>query len=92
MIETLYKKMAIPDACLLGKRIFKKLFHDNAKLGATDKKAFREDIDVIISVVQPRQDKILPGSNRIDIETADFHGILLMKTSFILSNSSTESE
>ena len=47
MIETLYKKMAIPDACHLGKRIFKKLFHENAKLGATDKKAFREDIDVI---------------------------------------------
>ncbi len=48
MIETLYKKMAIPDACHLGKRIFKKLFHENARLGATDKKAFREDIDVII--------------------------------------------
>jgi len=48
MIETLYKRMAIPDACQLGKRVFKKLFHENAKLGATDKKAFREDIDVII--------------------------------------------
>lgn len=47
MIATLYKKMAIPDACHLWKRIFKKLFHENAKLGATDKKAFREDIDVI---------------------------------------------
>ena len=47
MIETLYEKMAIPDACHLGKRVFKKLFHENAKLGATDKKAFREDIDTI---------------------------------------------
>ena len=47
MIETLYEKMAIPDVCHLGKRVFKKLFHENAKLGATDKKAFREDIDVI---------------------------------------------
>jgi hypothetical protein len=47
MIDTLYKKMAIPDACHLGKRVFKKLFYENAKLGATDKKAFREDIDVI---------------------------------------------
>ncbi|MCG2829747.1 MAG: DUF4391 domain-containing protein [Desulfobacteraceae bacterium] len=47
MIETLYEKMAIPDACHLGKRVFKKLFHENAKLGVTDKKAFREDIDVI---------------------------------------------
>ncbi|MBU2649215.1 DUF4391 domain-containing protein [bacterium] len=47
MIETLYRKMAIPDTCHLGKRVYKKLFHENAKLGVTDKKAFREDIDVI---------------------------------------------
>jgi hypothetical protein len=47
MIETLYERMAIPDTCHLGKRVFKKLFHENAKLGATDKKAFREDIDII---------------------------------------------
>ena len=47
MIENLYGKMAIPDACYLGKRVFKKLFYENAKLGVTDKKAFREDIDVI---------------------------------------------
>ena len=47
MIQVLYDKLAIPDACHLGKRVFKKLFHDNAKLGVTDKKALREDIDTI---------------------------------------------
>ena len=47
MIQALYDKLAIPDACHLGKRVFKKLFHDNAKLGVTDKKALREDIDTI---------------------------------------------
>ncbi len=47
MINVLYDSMAIPEACQLGKRVFKKLFHENAKLGATDKKAFREDIDTI---------------------------------------------
>lgn len=47
MTDLLYDSMAIPDACHLGKRVFKKLFHENAKLGATDKKAFREDIDTI---------------------------------------------
>lgn len=45
--QSVYDYMAIPDACLLGKRVFKKLFHENAKLGTTDKKAFREDIDTI---------------------------------------------
>ena len=47
MIGTLYHRMAIPNTCQLGKRVFKKLFYENARLGATDKKAFREDIDVI---------------------------------------------
>ncbi len=47
MIQTLYDQLAIPDACHLGKRVFKKLFHENAKLGATDKKALRDDIDTI---------------------------------------------
>jgi len=47
MIETLYETMAIPETCHLGKRVFKKLFHENVKLGATDKKAFREDINII---------------------------------------------
>ena len=47
MIDVLYDAMAIPEACHLGKRVFKRLFHENSKLGATDKKAFREDIDTI---------------------------------------------
>jgi len=53
MNETLNSQLSIlnffrfPEECRLGKRVFKKLFHENAKLGATDRKAFREDIDVI---------------------------------------------
>jgi len=47
MINKLYEIMEIPDSCHLGKRIFKKLFHENANLGVTDKKAFTEDIDTI---------------------------------------------
>lgn len=47
MIQALYDKLAIPETCYLGKRVFKKLFHENAKLGATDKKALRDDIDTI---------------------------------------------
>ena len=47
MIQVLYDKLAIPDTCRLGKRVFKKLFHENARLGVTDKKALRDDIDTI---------------------------------------------
>jgi len=47
MIDVLYDHMGIPDTCHLGKRVYKKLFHENAQLGVTDKRAFRDDIDVI---------------------------------------------
>lgn len=42
------KYMHIPETCYLGKRVYKKLFHENAKLGATDKKALRDDVDTIL--------------------------------------------
>ncbi len=48
MIETLYKWMTIPESCRLSKRVYKKLFHENAKLSATDKKALRDDVDTIL--------------------------------------------
>ncbi|MEA1928000.1 MAG: DUF4391 domain-containing protein, partial [Candidatus Auribacterota bacterium] len=40
--------MKIPESCYLGKRVYKKLFRENAKLNATDKKALRDDVDTII--------------------------------------------
>jgi len=47
MIEALYESMAIPESCHLGRRVYKKLFHENAKLGPTDKKALREDVETV---------------------------------------------
>ena len=47
MIETLDMRMGLPKSAYLGKRIYKKLFQENAKLGVTDKKALREDVDTI---------------------------------------------
>lgn len=48
MIDTLYEKMLIPESCRLGKRVYKKLFHENTKLNATDKKALSDDVDTIV--------------------------------------------
>jgi len=48
MIETLYEKMMIPESCRLSKRVYKKLFQENAKLSVTDKKALSDDVDTII--------------------------------------------
>lgn len=47
MIEALYQYMAIPEACFLGNRIYKKLFYENAQLNVTDKKAFGDDVVTI---------------------------------------------
>ena len=48
MVEALYAKMMIPESCRLGKRVFKKHFHTNAKLSSADKKALADDVDTII--------------------------------------------
>jgi len=48
MIRVLDNQIGLPQSAYLGKRIYKKLFQENAKLGVTDKKAFREDVESII--------------------------------------------
>ena len=47
MIEALYEKMMIPESCRIGRRVYKKLFHENANLGVTDGKALRDDVDTV---------------------------------------------
>jgi hypothetical protein len=46
-IEDFYSNLAVPESCHLGKRLFKKHFYENGQLNATDKKAFKEDIESI---------------------------------------------
>lgn len=46
-IEAFHHNLAVPEACVLGKRLFKKQFYEHGQLGAADKKAFVEDIDGI---------------------------------------------
>jgi hypothetical protein len=48
MIEALYEKMMIPESCRIGKRVYKRLFHENAKMSATDKNTLNDDVDTII--------------------------------------------
>ena len=48
MIQVLDKHMGLPQSAYLGKRIYKRLFQENAKLGVTDKKALREDVESVI--------------------------------------------
>ncbi|MCB0044724.1 MAG: DUF4391 domain-containing protein [Caldilineaceae bacterium] len=44
MISSLVQRLEIPDSCALNKRVFKKLFEENVRLDATDKKALKDDV------------------------------------------------
>ncbi len=44
MIDTFLNNLNIPDACLLNKPVFKKMFQDHLELDQTDKKALSEDV------------------------------------------------
>lgn len=46
-MRIVYDHLALPDAAYLGKRVYKKLFFDNAELSAADRRAFTEDIDAV---------------------------------------------
>ena len=46
-VKAFYGNLAVPDSCLLGKRVFKKHFYEHGKLNAADKRTFVEDIDSI---------------------------------------------
>lgn len=45
--EELYQAMELPERCRLGKRVFKKLFHENATLTPADKRALSSDVSSI---------------------------------------------
>ena len=47
MIKILYERMGLPESAHLGKRIYKKMLHENAGLSAADKKTISEDIETI---------------------------------------------
>lgn len=44
MIDTFLSNLGIPEACLLDKPVYKKMFLDHAELDQTDKKALSEDV------------------------------------------------
>ncbi len=47
MIDAFLSSLSIPEACLLDKPVYKKMFLDHAELDQTDKKAMSEDVDRI---------------------------------------------
>lgn len=47
MIDSFLSGLDIPDACLLDKPVFKKMFLDHAELDLTDRKALSEDVERI---------------------------------------------
>lgn len=46
-MHPVYEYLALPDAAHLGKRVYKKLFFDNAELSAADRRAFTDDVETV---------------------------------------------
>lgn len=42
-----YDHLALPEAAHLGKRVYKKLFFENAELSAADRRAFTDDVEAV---------------------------------------------
>ena len=47
-VETLYGYLGLPDASLLDKRIYKKMFHEHGQLSSADKKALSADVEHVL--------------------------------------------
>jgi hypothetical protein len=84
MIEVLYEKMMIADSCRLGKRVYKKLFHKNASLNATDKKALKDDVDTIVwqYTFKPTTIPIQP----YDDDYREYHEVALLQVNLKQTN------
>jgi len=50
--------LRIPQECYVGKRIFKKLFYDNARFNSSEKKAFQEHLDYVTWLYALKPDNI----------------------------------
>jgi len=57
-LENCIGMLNIPKDCYVGKRVYKKLFYDNAKLNYSDKKAFQEHLDYITWLYALKPDNI----------------------------------
>ena len=76
MTEAFYSRTAIPESCHLGKRVYKKLFFENAQLDVTDEKAFQEDIDTVTWQYTLRPKTILVS--RYEDQEREYHEIAVL--------------
>ena len=75
--DLFYKKLAVPEDCKLGKRVYKKLFYENAKLNVTDKKAFTHDINEIDWMYTLKPETI--NISRYEDEEKEYHEIAIIQ-------------
>ncbi|MDA3786045.1 MAG: DUF4391 domain-containing protein [Deltaproteobacteria bacterium] len=77
MLELFYERLGIPANCQLGKRVFKKLFYENTAMGATDKKAFSQDIEEIIWSYTLKPETI--NISRYEDEEREYHEVAVIQ-------------
>ena len=77
MLDNFYQGLEVPEQCFLGKRIFKRLFYDNANLKSADKKIFSDDIEEIkwCYTLKPETINIL----RYEDDEREYHEIAIIQ-------------
>ncbi len=58
MIDSFFKTLEIPESCRLDKKLFKKLFFENARMNTSEKKIFSSDISSIIWMYTLKNDTV----------------------------------
>ena len=84
MIKAFYEKMMIPDTCKLGKKVYKKLFLENAKLTTGDKNALQQDVDNILwqYTFKPTTIPVQPYED----DNREYHEVALLQVSLKKEN------
>lgn len=79
MTVSLLVALQLPDSCRLGKRVFKKLFLENAKLTPQDRRAFTNDVEEVVweYTLKPSTIAIMPYSD----EEREYDEIAVLRAS-----------
>lgn len=83
MTVSLLAALQLPDSCRLGKRVFKKLFLENAKLTPQDRRAFTDDVEEVVweYTLKPSTIAIMPYSD----EEREYDEIAVLRVSMRIS-------
>ncbi len=77
MIMDVYQRLNIPESCYLGKRVYKKLFFENASLNAADRNLFTQDVEEVVWKYTLKPETI--NIPRYEDEEREYHEVAILQ-------------